>query len=206
MKINGLLSYPDALERARHLLYEYMPMEDKHWKVFSKGIKVRHLDKDEFIIREGEVERYLSIVLEGCTRHFLIAKGEDISFDFSFQYEFNCSYASFIQQSPSRFFIQALKPTTLASIPHTYLMHLYEANPISNKFGRTAVEQYYIFREEREIGLLTQSASERYRRLLDKYPVYVEEIPLKYLATYLNIKPESLSRIRRAERKNRKAS
>ncbi len=196
----------DALDKARRLLYDYMPMEDEHWQVFVKDIRIRRFEKNDFIIREGEVEKYLSIVLDGCTRHFVIAKGQDISFDFSFQYEFNCAYASFIQQLPSKFFIQALRPTTLASIPHSFLQGLYEAYPESNKFGRTAVEQYYIFREEREVALLTKTASERYRTLLDKYPEYVEEIPLKYLATYLNIQPESLSRIRSAESKKRSAS
>ncbi|WP_373493162.1 Crp/Fnr family transcriptional regulator, partial [Aquiflexum sp.] len=92
----------------------------------------------------------------------------------------------------------------LASLPYTFLQHLYEQFPESNKFGRTAVEQYYIWREQREISLLTDSASERYVKLMQKYPVYLEQVPLKHLASYLNIKPESLSRIRKKLMEKRK--
>jgi hypothetical protein len=98
---------------------------------------------------------------------------------------------------PSKFYIQALEPTILASLHYNVLQELYKLNPLSNIFGRTAVEQYYIWREEREISLLTDSAEERYIKLMEKYPIYIQKIPQKYLSSYLNIKPESLSRIKK---------
>lgn len=185
------------LNVARGLLYDYLPLTDEQWAVFKQGFRIRKYDKGDLILNEGETERFLSIVVKGCTRHYIIVKGEDKSFDFSFQHEFNCSYASFIQQLPSKFFIQALENCILASIHHGFLMQLYQQYPESNRFGRTAVEQYYIWREQREISLMTDSAQERYVKLLEKYPIYLERVPLKYLASYLNIKPESLSRIRK---------
>lgn len=185
------------LNAARELLYDYLPLTDEQWEVFKQGFKIRKYRKGDFILNEGETERFLSIVIAGCTRHFILVKGEEKSFDFSFQHEFNCSYSSFIQQNPSNFYIEALDECILASLPYTFLEQLYAQYPESNKFGRTAVEQYYIWREQREISLLTDSASERYEKLMEKYPVYLEQVPLKYLASYLNVKPESLSRIRK---------
>ncbi|SDD34369.1 cAMP-binding domain of CRP or a regulatory subunit of cAMP-dependent protein kinases [Algoriphagus faecimaris] len=185
------------LEAARKLLFDYLPLSDSQWEVFKQGFRIRKYKKGEFVLREGETERFLSIVIQGLTRHFVLVQGEEHSFDFSFQHEFNCSYSSFIQQKPSRFYIEALDDCILASLPYTFLQSLYEQFPESNKFGRTAVEQYYIWREQRELSLLTESASERYEKLMQKYPVYLEQVPLKYLASYLNIKPESLSRIRK---------
>ncbi|WP_158859245.1 Crp/Fnr family transcriptional regulator [Lunatibacter salilacus] len=185
------------LNTARELLFDYLPLTDEQWEVFKGGFKIRNYHKGDFILNEGETEQFLSIVLAGSTRHYVMVKGEEKSFDFSFQHEFNCSYSSFIQQEPSRFFIQALEDCVLASIHYDFLQQLYQHYPESNKFGRTAVEQYYIWREQREISLLTSSASERYEKLMQKYPVYLEQVPLKYLASYLNIKPESLSRIRK---------
>lgn len=175
-----------------------MPMTDEQWAVFKEGMRIRSFEKGEIILRQGQTEAYLSMVLEGLTRHYVITdSGEDKSFDFSFQHEFNCAYASFIEQRPSRFFIEALQPTILASMPHGFLQHLYEAHPVSNKIGRIAVEQYYLWREERELSLLVDAAEDRYMRMVDKYPHYIHELPLKYLASYLNVRPESLSRIRR---------
>ncbi|MGY6743580.1 MAG: Crp/Fnr family transcriptional regulator [Cecembia sp.] len=185
------------LQAARELLFDYLPLSDEQWEVFKQGFKIRKYRKGDFILNEGEIERFLSIVITGCTRHYVMVKEEEKSFDFSFQHEFNCSYSSFIQQEPSRFFIQALEDCVLASIHYDFLQQLYHHYPESNKFGRTAVEQYYIWREQREISLMTDSAQERYLRLMEKYPIYLEQVPLKHLASYLNIKPESLSRIRK---------
>lgn len=197
--------YEKHLNTARTLLYDYLPLTDEQWEVFKQGFKIRKYHKGDFILRIGETERFLSIVIRGCTRHYIMVKGEEKSFDFSFQHEFNCSYASFIQQQPSHFFIQAMEDCVLASIHYDFLQQLYEHYPESNKFGRTAVEQYYIWREQREISLMTDSAQERYISLMEKYPIYLEQVPLKYLASYLNIKPESLSRIRKKLLDNRKA-
>lgn len=187
--------YKDTL---KSLLTELIPISDTSLDIFLNGLKIRKFDKGEVILGLGQVERYLSIVIEGITRHYIIKENDDeVSFDFSFQGDFNSSYASFIQQSPSQFTIESIKPTILASFSHDYLTSLYEKYPASNLFGRVAVEQYFIFREQREISLLTQNASERYEMLIQKYPEYINEVPLKYLASYLNIQPESLSRIRK---------
>lgn len=189
--------YKQHLQTARELLSVYLPMNDVHWEVFKQGFKIRKYAKDDFILNEGDTEKYLSIVLVGSTRHYLTANGEEKSFDFSFQYEFSCSYSSFIQQEPSQFCVQAMEKSVLASLPHPFLQQLYKQYPESNYFGRTAVEQYYLWREKREISLMVDAARERYVKLLEQYPIYLEQVPLKYLASYLNIKPESLSRIRK---------
>ena len=185
------------LDELKINIKQLMPMEDAQIEVFLKGMKVRSFKKGEYVLSAGETENYLSIVISGLTRHYLIKDGEDISFDFSFKDDFNSSYASFVQREPSRFYIEALQPTVLASFSHNYLHKLYQDYPGSNRFGRVAIEQYFVFREKREISLLMDNATERYKKLLKEYPEYIQQIPLKYLASYLNIKPESLSRIRK---------
>jgi CRP-like cAMP-binding protein len=173
-----------------------MPMEDTQLEIFLKGMKVRTFKKGEHILSAGQTEKYLSIVISGLTRH-LVKEKEDISFDFSFKNDFSSSYASFIQRKPSQFFIEALQPTVLTSFSYNYLHKLYKDYPGSNRFGRLAIEQYFILREKRELSLLMDNATERYKKLLKEHPEYIQQIPLKYLASYLNIKPESLSRIRK---------
>ena len=174
-----------------------MPMSESQAEVFLGGMRIRSYDKGNTILNEGETEEYLSVIISGLTRHYIIKDGIDISFGFSFKDEFNSSYTSFIQRKPSQFYIEALQPTVLASFSYDFLHHLYEKYPESNLFGRIAIEEYFVLREKRELSLLTNNATERYKKLLAEQPVYVKQIPLKYLATYLNIKPESLSRIRK---------
>lgn len=185
------------IESIKSTICQLMPMSDSQAEVFLKGMQIRCFEKNELIIKSGKIEPYLSIVIRGLTRHYILKDGEDISFDFSFQHEFNSSFASFVQQQPSQFNIEALQPTILASFSYDYLQNLYKKYPASNLFGRLAVEEYFVLREKRELSLLTENATERYKNLLQQQPIYVKQIPLKYLATYLNIKPESLSRIRK---------
>ncbi|NBC24443.1 MAG: cyclic nucleotide-binding domain-containing protein [Bacteroidetes bacterium] len=188
----------ERLSQARQALKDDLPLNDAQWERFEEGLDIRKYQKGDIIIRAGEVESYLSIVLEGMTRHYVInRRGDDISFEFSFPLEFNSSYSSFLSRNPSRFFIEALEPTVLASMPHSYLMELYRKYPERSMASKSAIENYYIWREEREISLLTETAMERYSNLIKRSPEYLENVPLKHLASYLNIRPESLSRIRK---------
>lgn len=190
-------SISSRVEVLKSRLKQLLPLSDLELTNFMKGMVIRHFNKGDVILRGGEVERYLSIIISGITRHYIINKGDDINFEFFFEYEFCSSYTSFIERKPSAFFIEALEATTLACFSYEFLNDLYNSNPGSNRFGRIAVEQYFIWREKRELSLLTDTAIERYKKLLDKNPEYVTMIPLKHLASYLNIKPESLSRIRK---------
>lgn len=166
--------------------------------VFKGALEIRSFGKGEVILPAGHTEHFLSIVLSGLTRHFVTnANGEDVSFDFSFKNDFNCAFASFITAQPSHVGVEAIQPTVLASMPFDFLQGLYAKHPESNYIGRFAVEQYYLWREQREVSLLIDTPEERYLRLVQKQPHFLQEVPLKYLATYLNIKPESLSRIRK---------
>lgn len=195
----------ERLSRAREALKDDLPFNDAQWERFAEGLVIRRYDKGDVIIRAGEVESYLSIVLEGVTRHYVInRRGDDVSFEFSFPLEFNSSYASFLSRNPSRFFIEAMEPTILASMPYSYLMELYRKYPERSLASKSAIENYYIWREEREISLLTETAMERYTNLIKRSPEYLENVPLKHLASYLNIRPESLSRIRKEWRKNQR--
>jgi len=181
----------------RNALEEGIHIPDENWDAVKPFLKLRHYEKNEVIIREGEVENYLSAVATGCVRHYVMKGNEEISFEFVFENEFSNSYASFLARVPSRFFIEALEDVTLVSIHYDRLQELYSNSAIGERIGRFTTEGYYIYREERELSLLTLTPEERYLQLINQDPVYVNRIPQKYLASYLNVKPESLSRIKR---------
>lgn len=174
-----------------------MPIPEENWAHIRASLKIRHYHRGDYIIREGEIENHLSVVATGCVRHYVLKADEEISFEFAFEGEFSNSYASFLSRTPSRFFIQALEEVNLVSIHHDRLQELYEDSAFGERLGRLATEGYYIYREERELALLTLTAEERYLELISQDPIYVNRIPQKYLASYLNVKPESLSRIKK---------
>jgi CRP-like cAMP-binding protein len=178
-------------------LKKNLGINDQQIDVWLEHAIIRNYNKGDFIIERGQVEKYLSIVIEGLTRHYIInTKGDDVSYDFSFKYEYSFDYASFITQKPAKFFISALSDVKLLSIPRKDIQNLYEKYPATNIFGRISAENYYIWREERELALQTLTPDERYKWLIEKHSHYVANVPLKYLSSFLNLTPETLSRIR----------
>lgn len=188
----------------RAALEEGAPILDENWSNIKPFLKLRYFKKGEYIIREGEVEYYLSAVASGCVRHFIMKGIDEISFEFAFENELSNSYASFLSRQPSRIFIEAMEDVCLVSIHHDSLQELYKDSAIGERIGRLTTENYYIWREQRELMLLTLSPEELYLDLLSNYPIYINRIPQKYLATYLKVKPESLSRIKRRVHRNKK--
>jgi CRP-like cAMP-binding protein len=190
---------PEALlDASRPHLVEFTRFTDEQWRGFTKQMRFRHFKKGEVILSAGQREPFLSIVLYGLTRHYLLnAKGEDKSFDFSFQFEYSFAFDAFVSQQPSKFYIEALEDTLLASIHFDDLRKLHEERPEVNLISEQAAQAYQSWRQERELSLLMDDAETRYLSLMKNHPEYIQQVPLKYLASYLNIKPESLSRLRR---------
>ena len=91
----------------------------------------------------------------------------------------------------------ALTDCRLYSISHENLQELYEKCEITKKLGRLATEFLLSKKVKREIHLLTKTPLERYEDLLREQPKYIQHIPLKYLASYIGVVPETLSRIRK---------
>lgn len=188
----------------RSALEEEVPLQDENWDFIRPFLKLRHFKKGEYIIRNGEVENYLSAVASGCVRHFVLKGDHEVSFEFAFENELSNSYASFLSRKPSSIFIEAIEAVTLVSLHYDSLQELYKDSAIGERIGRLTTEGYYIWREQRELMLLTLTPEELYLDLLTQYPEYINRIPQKYLATYLQVKPESLSRIKRRIHKNRR--
>lgn len=174
------------------------PVSDEEWEVMYGYVKERSFKKGEYLCRYEQVENYLSVIYEGTCRGFYLTKdAEEISVAFMFANDYVSAYYSFLTQRPSLMAIQALSPVTVLSISRNDLERLCYQYKSAERIGRLNAERIYRRKEEREIALLTMSATERYVDLLNRHPKLLQHIPLKYIASYLGIKPESLSRIRK---------
>ena len=173
-------------------------LNEEVWTEMRSYLKERRFKKGQFICRNGQVEKYLSIIYDGTCRGFYTNKdGEEISVAFMFPNDFVSAYYSFLTQRPSLMTIQAVTPVTIISISHTHLNLLCDKYKSAERIGRLNAERIYRRKEEREIALLTLSATERYQDLVQRSPQLLQHISLKHIASYLGIKPESLSRIRK---------
>jgi CRP/FNR family transcriptional regulator, anaerobic regulatory protein len=154
------------------------------------------LSKGAFLITEGQVEKNLYYIETGAVRVFLLSEFEEQTIRFGYEGSFINSLSSFIKGTPSEFYIEALRKTTLRMIPKSKLMSMVHESSERLQQYNSLLETLVCQQIEREIDLLTISPSERLRRVLERSPNLFQEIPLKYIASYLRMTPETLSRIR----------
>ncbi|MBW1658385.1 Crp/Fnr family transcriptional regulator [Flavobacterium quisquiliarum] len=164
---------------------------------FLSCIKTRQFSANELILVQGQIENYLSFIDTGVVRYYVVANDKEITFDFAFKDTFYCAYDSFYNRTQTRIYVQALTDCQLYSISHENLQRLYEKCETAKKLGRIATEYLLDKKVKRELALLTKTPQERYEKLLFEQPKYIKQIPLKYLASYIGIVPETLSRIRK---------
>jgi CRP-like cAMP-binding protein len=160
-------------------------------------LQIKQWAKNDLLVAQGEIENRVHFIIEGISRSFFFKDDTEISFEFHFQGSFISAYESFLTRTPSQHSVEAFTPLTVLSINHTDLMLVFEQSAKLAQIKLLFTEELFIKTSERVKDLLSLSATERYLKLLNAYPQYVQQIPLKYLASYLHLTPESLSRIRK---------
>jgi len=153
--------------------------------------------QSEFITEAGRIEKYFYVVLEGVQAIYLLnQKGEKVVLGFSYSGSPSGVFNSFINQKPADMFLEVLKPSKLLAISKKDYVSLFETYPDFHKWAHGFFKEILFGRLSREVELLTLSAEERYVAFMQRCPEELKVIPQKYLASYLNMKPETFSRLR----------
>ncbi len=155
------------------------------------------LARHQILQGEGDPARRMFFVVRGCLRVFFIKEdGTDVTRRIVFENAFSTTLVGFITREPSMEYTQALEPTTLLYIPREEFYALLDTVPCWEKFYRQYLEYAYVTNTNRLMSFITLSATERYRQLLLDDPRIVQRLPNKIVASYLNISPETLSRLK----------
>lgn len=164
---------------------------------FIAALKPRYFKQGEWILQPNQIENFLSFVDAGIVRYFMLADGKEITFDFAFAQSFYTAYDSFYSRKNTAIYIEAMTDCKLYSITYDALHHLYNECNTAKELGTLATEYLLNKKVRRELSLLSQTPFQRYQAILEEQPKYIQQIPLKYLASYIGVVPESLSRIRK---------
>ncbi len=159
--------------------------------------KTISLNKGDFLIREGEIETHLYYIQSGAVRAFYQSEHQDYTIRFGYEGNIINSLASFISHQPSELFIAALKKTKVKAISKAQLQNFIHSSTQHLEAYSQLIEQLVVQQIEREIDLLIESPTERLNRVLKRSPLLFQHIPLKYIASYLRMSAETLSRIKR---------
>lgn len=172
-------------------------ISEKEWELFSSKLIRREFAKNSIILKVGQKENYLSFIEKGIVRKCIPREFDDFTFDFAFANSFVTAYEYFLTQEPSTYQLETLTDTILWSISYEDLKLIYNETDIGNTIGRLENENLFKKKSKRELSFLTQSAEERYLDLFTEQPKLLQFIPLKYIASYIGVTPQALSRIRR---------
>ncbi|NVK05011.1 MAG: Crp/Fnr family transcriptional regulator [Flavobacteriia bacterium] len=172
-------------------------ISDSEWSHFSERLVREEFLKGEMVLENGDIENHLSFIESGVVRFYFPDEENDMTFAFAVANSFASAYDSFLTRNPSSYSIQALASTALWRIDYEDLQKVYELSNVGNKIGRLAAEDLYLKKFLRELSFMNDSATERYLALLKTQPELIQMVPLKYLASYIGVTPQALSRIRR---------
>lgn len=185
--------YDQILKR----LAQFISLDNDEQDYFVTKLQVKEYPKKELVLREGQVCQYAYFINSGCLRYYYNVDGQENTAQFFFENGWYADYESFLSGKPTKQNIETLEKSELLLLSAGDMQQLYSHIPKFERFGRLMAENAFLGVRHRSEMLENQTAEERYLTLMKERPKVFERIPQHYIASYLGIKPPSLSRIRK---------
>lgn len=174
----------------------FVPLTQEELELVDKYFAPRVVEKNDYLLEAGKVCDFIAYIDKGIVRHFHIKDGLEKTCDISFTDRFITDYPSFYNQTPSEYYFQALQETHALTIKRESLFKLYAECPKYESLGRQMAELVAERATQIARSLSSDKPEERYKTLLAEHPEILQQVQQKYVANFLGISPESLSRIR----------
>jgi len=174
-----------------------VPHTDEEFDFASQFFKYRKYKKKDHWLLEGEICTEVVFIIKGCLRYYLVKDGAERTTEIFFENKWFTDFESWLTKRPIGFYVDALEETEVLSISFRDLEAIYDRYPKCERIGRLIAESTIIHLCNRFNSLMRDSPQERYIKMLEEQPEIIDRIPQYYIASYLGIEPESLSRIRR---------
>jgi CRP/FNR family transcriptional regulator, anaerobic regulatory protein len=184
-------------EQIKKQLNTLVKLESDEIDYFTSKLQVKQLKRKELLLWEGSVCKHSYFINSGCLRYFHSVDNHEITGQFFFENNWYTDYGSYLSGRPTDQFIEALEKTELLTLAKADLDKLFIEIPAFERFGRLMAEKAFLGLRSRTEMLTNQTAEERYLNLVRQRPKVMERVPQHYIASYLGIKPPSLSRIRK---------
>lgn len=168
-------------------------------------IRVREFGKKQMIIRAGEVENYINFIVKGIIRKYYRHDNEERIVQLAIEGHLVSSQESLYMRTPSDYYIETIEPTTLISIANDDLEKIYQQSHNMERMGRLIVIHTMVLIDKRQMSLIKQTPRERFLNFVNNHPEILQRVPQKYVASFLNIKPETFSRFKHLIKNQRPA-
>ena len=182
----------------------YAPISEESWQLIENNIEIKSIKKAELLLRNGQIAKEIYFVAKGALRAFITdTEGNIYNKNIFLEGDLAGSTASLIQQNPSYFAIEALENSIIININYKkYRELIFQKDDLKNFYIAYLEKNWVIEKEQREISIVMENATERYLDLLAKHPDISQRIALLHIASHLGITPTQLSRIRKTLEKD----
>lgn len=185
------------LNHVIEFISQFVEFNEVELHEIQSKVSFLELNKNDIFINEGEIADSIAFTNKGYLRVYYNYDGEEITRDITPLHTFATALPSFVSQTPSFEIISAITDCELIVISKTNLEYLYNKFPKWERLGRRIIEEMFVESQRRIYSFITETADVRYRKLLAQYPDMLRDVPLKYIADFLGIKIQSLSRLRK---------
>jgi CRP-like cAMP-binding protein len=184
---------PALLKKAFDAFYE-TPIEA--WTEYANSCEIIEVPAETVLKKARRSEYYFYFIIKGSVGLFLLKDPNYVCIDFAFEMQFCADYMSIITDTATPLEMRTIEPCILARMPVATFRQL-GRTPMGLQIMLISAEVSFVDKQQQQIDLLTKSATQRLQELENHYPGIADRVAQKYIASYLGITPQSLSRIRR---------
>ncbi len=184
------------MQSIKPFLQRYTALPESDWQAIAACFSQRILPKGALLLEEGKICKHLYFIESGLLRFFTWKDGADITKFFTEAPYLFTSQQSFTNLTPARESIEALEDSLLWQMSYEDANRLLALSSW-NTFVRKLIQEVQYLTEEILSEIQTETAETRYRKMMAENPELLQRVPLRHLASYLGIAPQSLSRIRK---------
>ena len=186
------------LEVLYKYLSERMPLTKEKFDEVQDLFILKHLDRGELLLREGEVAKYGCFVSKGFLRSYVVDnKGKEHVVQFAPENWWLSDIESMTQKKPTAYFMDAIEASEIVLIDLPSFQNLLTRLPGLAQSFQSGQQKHNAAKDKRIIATLTSDAEARYHQFLETYPTIAQRVPQHMIASYMGLTPETLSRVRR---------
>lgn len=164
---------------------------------FVGCLAVKHYKKGSQLAQEGMTNSTVCFIEKGAVLIYNTVDGRKNVYNFFFENEFTGDYESFLTRKPAKYSMEAIEDTIAYNLHYNDMQRMYDKHLEFNKVGRFVAEAQFLRLTQRNTSLLSEKPEERYLNLITEKPQVLQRVPQYYVASYLGITPEALSRVRK---------
>ena len=187
-------------------IQRYIQLTEQDFNKLIPYIEVRHFAKREQIVPFGQMDNYVNLVVKGLIRKYIQVGKFEKTLQLATEGQLIQSELSFHTRAPSSIIIEALEPSSVVSMNYDNVQHILETIPEAEQLARQLMTYLFIKKDARYFKQLKNTTRQRFLNYVTTHPQMLQRVPQKILASYLDIKPETFSRLKHLLKDNPNAA